>query len=535
MLNELAVTNLGVIAELRLVLDDGMTAVTGETGAGKTLIVEAIDLLAGGRADASIVRHGASEAIVEGRFSVLSDNGDDEIVVRRVVPATGRSRAYIDGQMATAKALGEVVAEHVDLYAQHAQHSLLTASGQRAALDRYAGTALAELQKARDAQRAIAAELESLGGDLASREREMELLRFQLNDLDRADVSDPEEDDRLADQERALSDVADTRARSAEALAALTDESGALELLGAAVSGLAATDALREQHRRLAGLMAELEDAATELRRAAEAIVEDPEKLEAILNRRQLLAGLRRRHGDGSLAGVIAEHQRLAGRLAGLEDAEGRSGELMTQLDAATSEVAQAAAAVAATRRAAAPRLAGAVEAELRKLAMPAARFDVLIGDEDPGDDVEMRFTANPGTSLAPLARSASGGELARAMLALRLVAATEQETVIFDEVDAGIGGEAATAVGNALARVGQTRQVLVVTHLAQVAAAADQQVGVTKVVEGGQTTTVADVLGEESRVVELSRMLSGQPTSDSAHAHARELLASAGGGGGRG
>lgn len=530
MLAELAVSNLGVITDLRLVLSDGMTVVTGETGAGKTLIVDAIDLLAGGRADPGAVREGAGEAVVEGRFVT----GTQEVVVRRVVPADGRSRAYVDGEMATARTLAEVVARQVEIYAQHAQHSLLGVAGQRAALDRYAGTDLGELHEARRRCKEIEDALASLGGDLATRDREIELLRFQLAELHDAALDDPDEDERLAAEQAALGDVAADRARAAEALAALSGDSGALESLGVAVAALAPSDVFTAEHHRISGLTAELTDAASELRRRAETVVEDPERLEAVTQRRQLLATLRRRHGDGTLAGVIAEQARLGRRLAELEHAEERSAGLVTELDEARLALQRAAAVVARTRREAAPELSRRVQDELRKLAMPAASFAIAVGELDPGDDVEMRFTANPGTTPAPLARAASGGELARAMLALRLVATSDQDTVVFDEVDAGIGGAAAIAVGGALRRLGRTRQVFVVTHLAQVAAAADHQIGVSKSVVKGTTRTRADVLTGEDRVRELSRMLSGQPASDSARAHARELLATAGGGAGR-
>ena len=527
MLAELAVSNLGVVTDLRLVLGEGMTAVTGETGAGKTLIVDAIDLLCGGRAEPGAVREGADEAVVEGRFVT----GDHEMVVRRVVPAEGRSRAYVDGSMATAARLAQVTAPYVEIYAQHAQHSLLGVAGQRAALDRYAGVDLTELHAARSHHRALVDELAALvEGDPATREREMELLRFQLDELDAAAIVDADEDDRLAAEQSALGDVLGDKTRAAEALMALTGDAGTLDTLGTAVAALAASEVFTAEHHRLVGAAAELDDVASEVRRRAEALAEDPERLDAVTARRQLLATLRRRHGDGTLAGVVAEHARLAERLATLEHADSRVAGLEADIAAAAEVVDRAAATVAAVRRAAAPDLAVRVQRELRDLAMPAATFAVEVGARDPGDEVTMTFSANPGRSPAPLAKAASGGELARAMLALRLVATADQDTVVFDEVDAGIGGSAAIAVGDALRRLGRTRQVFVVTHLAQVAAAADHQIGVTKRVVGGSTETTADLLGGEDRVVELSRMLSGQPSSDSARAHARELLATAGG-----
>lgn len=533
MLTELAVQNLGVIADLRLVFHDGMTVVTGETGAGKTLIVDAIALLAGGRADSGAVRQGADEAVIEGRFVVGSD--DAEVVVRRIVPAKGRSRAYVDGHMATVATLADMVTRHVDLYAQHAQHSLLTTSGQRAALDRFAATDLAPLEQARAHCKEIEDALASIGGDVATREREIELLRFQVAELDAAHLVDPDEDEHLAVEQAALTDVAANRAAADGVCATLVGDDGVTEGLSSAISSLAASDVFADERARLGGLAAELDDVASELRRRAEAIVADPERLDVVMERRQLIARLRRRHGDGTVAGVIAAHRAMQSRLADLEDAGGRITELTAALDAARDDVAAAAAVVEGIRRSAAPKLATAVEGELRRLAMPAACFSIDVGEREAGSDVTMLFGANPGMAPVPLARSASGGELARAMLALRLLAISEQATVVFDEIDAGIGGNAALAVGDALARLGRRRQVLVVTHLAQVAAAADQQIRVLKVSHGDQTSTAAAAVTGEERVVELSRMLSGRPSSDSARAHARELLGVAGARGGDG
>lgn len=524
MLTELAVRDLGVIDDLRIVLGPGLTVVTGETGAGKTLIVGAIALLAGGRADATMVREGAPEAVVEGRFV----DGDTEFVARRIIPVQGRSRAYLDGRMATVAALGEHVGRHVDLHAQHAHQSLLHTRGQRAALDQYADVDTAPLTEARAVLGALRAELADLGGDAASREREMELLRFQLAELDEARIDDPAEDEHLADTEARLADVAAHRVRAAEALEHLTGERRASDSLGDAIGVLTGDTVFGAHTARLEGLAAELDDVVTQLRSDAENIVEDPELLAQVTARRQLIATLRRRHGDGTVAGIIAEHARLGERLAALEGAEDRAGSLSAAITGATRQVESAAAVVGGTRRRAAGAFAEAVQAELRLLAMPAARLELSVPADDPAEAIEMYFSANPGASPLPLTRIASGGELARAMLALRLVAIGEASTVVFDEVDAGIGGAAALAVGEALARLATRRQVLVVTHLPQVAAAADHQISVAKSVEEGRTTTrVVDLTGEE-RVVELSRMLSGQPTSESARTHARELLASA-------
>lgn len=524
MLTELAVRDLGVVSELHLDLGAGLTAVTGETGAGKTLIVDAIGLLTGGRADSYRVRAGAGQAVVEGRFV---DPDGVEVVLRRVVPADGRSRAYVDGAMATAATLAEHGARLIDLHAQHAQQSLLTSAGQRAALDHFAHVDLAPLSVARAEAHEIRRALQGLGGDAGTRAREAEVLRFQLAELDEAGVVDPAEDERLAAEQALLTDVAAHREHAGAALGALTDELGAVDRVGAAVADLADRAPFAEEHVRLAGIGAELSDVAAELRRRAEAIVDDPERLDAIRERRQLLATLQRKHGDGTIAGLIAAHTEISSRLDDLERHDERAADLAGQLATCQAVIGREAATVAESRRAAAPALAQRVQEELRELAMPQARLDVEVAGDDPGDDVRFLLAANPGSPPLPLAKVASGGELARTMLALRLVLAADQDTIVFDEVDAGIGGSAATAVGEALARLGEHRQVLVVTHLAQVAAAATVQVGVTKEVDRSDTSTSARVLDDEERVVELSRMLSGQPTSAAALAHARDLIAS--------
>jgi DNA repair protein RecN (Recombination protein N) len=540
---ELAVRDLGVIADLRLVLSRGMSAVTGETGAGKTMVVDAIELLMGGRADPLLVRTGADEAWVEGRFllraadrDVVGDFGGDledtEIVLARAIPRTGRSRAYIDGRLATVAALTEVGERLVDLHGQHAHQSLLSSVAQRGALDRFAGVDLGPLQAARERQRDIEQELAKLGGDERARAREIDLLRYQVDELDAVAVTGPDEDEELAAEEDVLADATAHHAAAAEAVAALTDEGGAADPLGAAIAALAGRAPYSQQEQRLRALAVELADVAVDVRGVAEAIDEDPGRLDAIRERRQLLADLRRKYGE-TLAEVLAEADRLRARLAELEDHDRRAAQLDEAQAAARRAVEEAAAEVAAARRAAAPDLAKAVEEHLHDLAMPNARLEVQVsveGPADPGDDVVFLLAANPGTEPQPLSRVASGGELARAMLALRMVLTNAPPTLVFDEVDAGIGGSAATAVGRALARIAVAgeHQVFVVTHLAQVAAHADAHVQVAKSSDENATVSEARLLGPDERVVELSRMLSGQPDSETARLHAQELLATA-------
>jgi DNA repair protein RecN (Recombination protein N) len=526
MLAELSVRNLGVIAELRLLLAPGMTALTGETGAGKTMLVEALELLVGGRADAALVRPGSDEATIEGRFIV----DDDEVVLTRVVPAVGRSRAYVNGRLAPASALAEWGARLVDLHGQHEHQSLLAPAVQREALDRFGDIDLSALVDARRQLADIEARLAELGGDDRSRARELDLVRFQVNELDAASLADPDEDDRLSVEEDELANAEAHRTAAVTALEALAGDGGAVDVLGNVLAVLADRAPFDAIEQRLRAVAAELTDTASELRAVGERIEDDPERLATVGDRRHLLADLRRKYGD-SLAEVIEFAAQARQRLLELETHDVRAAELDREREPALKTIASEAKKVASARRAAAPLMAEEIQAHLVTLAMANASVGVSIGETDPGDEVAFLLAANPGSPQLPLAKVASGGELARAMLALRLVMLGRRDdsgppTLVFDEVDAGIGGQAATAVGHALARLGGDRQVLVVTHLPQVAAFADTQIAVTKLDDGSTTTASATVLVEDSRVVELSRMLSGSPDSDTAREHAAELLA---------
>lgn len=537
MLVELQIENLGVIERVDLVLGEGLTALTGETGAGKTMLVEAIELLVGGRADAGIVRQGAGEARIDGRF-VIDDGagGEREVVLTRIVPADGRSRAYVDGRASTVAALAELASELVDLHGQHTHQSLLSGTAQRAALDRYGRIDLAPLREARARITELDAALAALGGDERARAREIDLLRFQVGELDAAGIDDPAEDDRLAGQEALLADAVAHREAGATAIALLADDDATRDLLARATAALGDRPPFAAAAARLTDLLAELDDVVGELRTLTESIEEDPERLAALRERRQLLRDLCRKYG-ADLAEVMEHHRSSEDRLRDLERYEQRAAELETERSRAVADERAVAREVGERRREAAPGLAALVEARLGELAMAGAALGIEVGehpDDHPGDRVRFLLAANPGTPLMPLNRVASGGELARAMLALRLAltvdapGATPDEravpTLVFDEVDAGIGGGAAVAVGDALAALARHHQVLVVTHLPQVAARADHQVVVTKQIAGGTTQAEVRPVAGEARVAELARMLAGD-AGEVARRHARELL----------
>jgi DNA repair protein RecN (Recombination protein N) len=535
MLIDLRVRDLGVIEDLTVTFGPGMTALTGETGAGKTLLVEALQLVLGGKASPTLVRAGAQEALVEARF-VTTDTEDPagpyekEVVLSRSVPAHGRNRAWIDGRMAPVSALSERAVDLIDIHGQHEHHSLLSAAAQRALLDGFAGADTAPTATLRSEIRAIDAQLSALGGDLVARNREVDVLRHQVGEIAAARLSDPREDETLTAEEIRLSDLSAHREAATEALVILEGQGGAiggggvLDALGSASAALADREPFSDWEKRLQSTVAELSDVASDLRTVVEEWHDDPARLEEIQNRRHLLTDLRRKYGN-TLEEVLNFADDAAKRLDTLERADSEAQQLSTARAEKVIALEKEEAILRQTRAAAAPQLAHAVQARLGDLAMGGARVGVNVADSGTGEPIVFTLGANPGEPLLPLAKVASGGELARTMLALRLVAIGGPATMVFDEVDAGVGGAAALALGQALAEVARERQVLVVTHLAQVAAFADQQWALRKETQDGRTVTRAVACEGESRVTELSRMLSGHPESEVARAHAAELL----------
>lgn len=523
MLSELHVEQLGVIEQLHLVLGEGLTVVTGETGAGKTLVVDAIELLIGGRGSGDLVRSDADEARVEGRFV----EGDHEQVVSRIQPRSGRSRSYVDGRLATSAQLGELGARRVDLYGQHGHQSLTRRRVQRDALDRFARVNLTPLNEARARLTELEAELAALGGDERVRARELDLLDHQLADIAAAGLHDLDEERHLDDEQDRLADAVDHRRAGELALSALGDDAGALDSLRTVLRAVEGRRPFAALYQRLEAAIADLDDVVASLRDEVEAIEEDPQRLEAVIARRQVLRDLRRKYGD-TLHDVVEFAVEARRRRDELASHESRARRLEQQRARALEHLDRLARQVGDARRSAAPHLGAALTAQLRHLALPHGSLGVTVGDvatDLAGDAVALWFTANPGLDPQPLSRVASGGELSRVMLALRLVLQGGPATLVFDEVDAGIGGAAADAVAGALAEVAQHRQVLVVTHLAQVAARAHQHLVVEKhVVDGRTVTTVAPVEGE-NRIAEIARMLSGRRDSQAARDHAAELL----------
>ena len=532
MLVELSIENLGIIESVRVSFDKGFTAFTGETGAGKTMLVEAINLVVGRRADVSVIRDGAEEARVEARFITNTDAGEVETILCRVLHREGRSRAYINDRMATVASLAEIGDELVDIHGQHAHQRLLSLTTQRNSLDQFGKVDISELRAAREAVTHIDANLAALGGDEKSRVREIDLLQFQCDEIESSRITNPDEDVALSQEEDMLTDVVRHQESLQMIVSLLSDDGAVVDLLGEAVSAIAPVTSLPALSERLRSLAAEAKDVSDTVRDAADGSEHDPARLEEIRLRRQSLRDLMRKYGD-SLSDVMAFGSEARERLDELTGYAERVKELEQAKTVALRHLVSCQKEVGNARRAVAPKLASAVQKRLRQLALPNATVQVAVGDieSDPaGESVVFMLAANPGSAPAPIAKVASGGELARVMLALRLVLTGDPATMVFDEVDAGIGGEAAVAVATALRELGNDHQVIAVTHLAQVAASAHGQVAVSKSVKGGKTFGAATRVAENERASEIARMLSGGVADDSANAHARDLLEKLGG-----
>jgi DNA repair protein RecN (Recombination protein N) len=522
MLRELKVRDLALVAESRVRFGPGLNLLTGETGSGKSLIVDALGLSLGGRGGADQVRHGAEKATIEGVF--------DSVVLQREIGK--RSVARIDGRTANPSQLRELGRSLVGLHGQHEHHALLDSETQTDLLDGYAGAN--ELRAAVAASHtAWTAALEALADleRLRSRgQREEEYLRWQLEELRGADPR-PGEDAELAAERSAVRHAARLAELSSEAVAALRDDG--VPRAAAAVSAAADLDPrLRDQAARLAALESEVADVADEIRRYGDLLDSDPARLEVLESRLAVLETIKRKYG-GTLEAAIAERARLESQLGATQDLDSAVAAAMMERVRCRAELEAAASRLTKARTTAAKRMQVAVAAELTGLRLEGARFEVALRARpeigpNGAESAEMMFSANPGEPIAPLARVASGGELARLMLAIKTVGADADRlpTLVFDEVDAGIGGEAAVQVGLRLKALGARHQVLVVTHLAQIAAFADHHLLVEKVPgeDGRNVVSVRELTSDEDRAKELARMMSGGVTPK-AMARAHELL----------
>ena len=538
MLEELHVRDLALIEDVWLEFGPGMTVLTGETGAGKTALIGALQLLVGERADAGAVRAGAAEARVEGRFSTA----DADLMAVRRVTADGRSKCALDGDMATVGALATRLGPLVDLHGQHEHQALLSVSTHARYLDGFAGEAsveaLAAYRTAFSAYRDALQAGEQLTRRIEDARRNAEHLRFVADEISQVDPR-AGEDEELQAALPALQHAERLAEVAADAAASLRGDAGALDAIAAAVSALDRVagvdpklDALRE---RLSEASALVDDTGLEIRSYSENVEHDPEALEVTLDRLGRLGGLVRKYGP-TLDDVLNQRDDALAALAAYEDGEAALERSKAAIVEAEAVLRAAGAQLQECRAAAAPPFVEALAAAVEDLAMPGAGFEVaatpLSFDDWTADGparIEFLYASAPGQPPRPLARIASGGEISRVMLALKGVLGETDtvETLVFDEIDAGIGGATAHAVGRRLAELARDHQVIVVTHLAQVAAYADVQLVVEKTLSAESASTAVRRVRDEERVAEIARMLSGND-SEASLAHARELLGEA-------
>ena len=566
MLTEITIDNLGVIPHSAVEFSPGLNVLTGETGAGKTMVVTGLRLLTGGRADASKVRTGAAQATVEGAFSthLLSDVARDalttitedagaqpdengEYLAARSVKASGRSRAHLGGRTVPAATLAEFTSHLLTIHGQNDQLRLLAPAEQLAALDAF-DPAIAPLkERYRESYskwRAATKDLRERTEKRRELAQEVDRLQFAVDEIDGIDPQDGEDTDLVATINR-LQDVDALRESAQGALVAIDGaesvgeyNSGAESadpastLIGQAASTLqqASDGHLRELGSQLADVAAVLTDVSGELGMFLSDLPSDPDELERLLQRQQELKSLTRKYAP-DIAGVLAWRDKAVKRLASIDTSAEAIEELRKRVATSEKEMTTAAKELTKERTAAARKLEEAVTEELRGLAMPKARVTVSVDkqefDRNGADSVELRLAPNDALEPQPLASSASGGELSRVMLALEVILSSQQggATLVFDEVDAGVGGRAAVEIGRRLARLARNNQVIVVTHLPQVAAYATTHLHVSKNVSDESVTSGVDVLEGDARIEELARMLAGMDDSETGRAHANELM----------
>jgi DNA repair protein RecN (Recombination protein N) len=553
LIQELRIEDFAIVDRLELSLEAGLTVLTGETGAGKSILIGALKLLLGGRSTAELVRSGASRAVVEALVSVNEDSetaaflrdkdlhlDDGEMVIRRVINKNGRSRVSLNGQLITVGMLSDIMRPLIDISGQHEHVALLD---QDRHVDR-----IDEFGLLRDLTRSVAdthasamgfeSALRALQIDDSERARREDYLRFQLEEIEEVDPQ-PDELESLETERRRLFNANRLVDGAKSAESALYSADGSLvEILGGVQHRLVELARLDDRVEALSTsattALAELEDLSRSLERYAERIEFDPLRLTEIDDRLDALRKLVRKHG-GSLAAVLAVKNELAEELDGLFHDEARQADLQAALAEAQRELSEAAVSLSAARKTAATQLERAAEKNLRALAMPEARLQIrLVRLKDIGakgaERAEILIAPNPGEAFRPLHKTASGGELSRLLLAFKQILADADRVgaYVFDEVDSGIGGAVADVVGKKLKAVSEKRQVLTITHLAQVASYADQHFCVRKHVEGGRTVSRVDPLSEPQSLEELARMLGGAQITDRTRKLAAEMRASA-------
>lgn len=549
MLTELNIRNFAIIDSINITFEKGFNVLTGETGAGKSIIVDAVELALGGRASAEMIRSGCDEAVVEAAFDISDSKGltkeigemgievDETLLIKRVVSASGKNKVFINGSMATLNMLSDIGDSLIDIHGQHEHQRLLKVERHIDILDEFAGLSLlrqemdgiySELNRVRD-------ELQSLNTSEAEKVKKLDLLKFQSDEIERVALKEGEEEGLLGER-KLLSNSERLFDAGNTALELLYSQSGsALELVkkaGSKVVEIATLDeSLKATEETINSAYASIEDAAMTLRDYIGKISFEPEKLNEIEERLDLIGRLKRKYGN-TVSEILKYKEEVDKELSGIERAEERIVELEREGERLKSEGLKIAETLSERRVKAAQELKKKAEGELSDLGMKKAVFEVNIErlndiSAKGLDKIEFLLSSNPGEPPKPLSKIASGGELSRIMLALKKVLAGSSgvPTMIFDEVDSGIGGGVAEIVGRKLREVAQGRQVLCITHLPQIAAMADLHYAVSKVEDKGRTVTTVKRLEKSDRIDEIARMLGGMTITEATKRHAEEML----------
>ena len=556
MLEHLHIKNVALIKESEISFGEGLNILTGETGAGKSMVIDSLQFALGGRVGKDFLRHGEKQASVEALFAMqsealqekLEENGiqpeeDGSVLITRTLSEAGKSVCRVNGSTVTVGMLREIAEDLIDIYGQHEHQSLLNPSKHIRLLDRFCGAgfgdAMEEYKKSYHALKELEKQLQSLMGDESQREQRMDILQFQKEELEAGALRLGEEED-LLEQKKRLSSMEKLMRLTRESLALLYDEENmmpsACDQLGDALAKLQEAaeydNSLNAFADALADAYAAVEDMARELKREAEKQENDPDALEEIEERLQLIYKLKRKYG-GSVEVALAFYDKVVQELDFLSNSSEKVAELTLEKEKEQKKLSAAAEKLSALRRSTAQQVAAQIEASLKDMEMKDARFYIRIEEKadwaaDGKDKVEFLISANAGETLKPLAKIASGGEMSRVMLALKtvLVDADEIGTFIFDEIDTGVSGRTARKVGEKMRFLGSKRQILCITHLPQIAAMADQHFLIEKESSHGETTTQVTPLEGEGSVLEVARLMGGSDVTETTLAAARELIA---------
>jgi DNA repair protein RecN (Recombination protein N) len=551
LLQELSIRNFAIIDQLSIAFSEGLTVLTGETGAGKSIIIDAIQLLVGGRGSAEFVRHGEKKAEIEGLFYIHDEHPciqiadeigveieDGMVVLRREISRNGKSVCRVNGKLVTLGNMRDIGSSLIDIHGQHEHQELMNDSLHVFLLDQYGkeeiGPALEQYQKAYGHFMEVQNKMDELGKNEQEMAHRLDLLQFQVQEIGNANLQ-PKEDERLEDERKRLVHFEKLFGSLQESYEHLQGDGRGLDFIGRAMALLETASGIDEHYQSVYETVSNsyylLEDAALAIRNGLDLLEYDPERLNEIESRLNEISRLKRKYGY-TVDDILKYCEQIKAEIDSIENRESRMEELRKQLDILKDEVMASGEHLSNVRKKWANRLKEAIHRELQELYMDKTVFEVVINRQEPGknglDAVQFYMSTNPGEPLKPLSKIASGGELSRIMLALKTIFSTRVTSVIFDEVDTGVSGRVAQAMAEKIFKISANSQVLCISHLPQVAAMADNHLLISKNIVDGRTSTAITRLDQDDKVKEIARMISGTEITDITIKHARELVESA-------